>query len=318
MASRDNPSTEAGWQLIRSFVAVMKAGTLTAAARLLGTTQPTVGRHVRELERLAGETYFLRRGNRLEPTDHAQAMFARALDVEGTVTALARELAQPTRAQATVRLTTSMVFGTYLLPRLLPALLARAPGVEVEVIATDVVQDLYRRDADIAVRLIAPTQPNLIARRVGSVALGLYATRAYLDHHGRPATPAELRDHVLIASRNGLEVRTVAERLGLVPPPAHLPIRSDEMLVRDGLMRAGLGIGACQHWLAALAPDLERVLPEIDVARLPVWLVAHEDLRRSRSLKLIHKALAEELRLLFGDGGAEGGSARHVARRRGC
>lgn len=304
MGARDEPSTEAGWRLVRSFVAVMKAGTLTGAARLLGTTQPTVGRHVRELERLAGETYFLRRGNRLEATDHARAMFSRALDVEGAVTALARELAEPMRSRATVRLTTSTVFGTHLLPRLLPALLARASGVEIEIIATDAVQDLHRRDADIAVRFVAPTQPDLIARRVGFVALGLYATRAYLDRHGRPSTPADLSRHVLIASRDGAEVRTVAERLGVLPPE-RLPVRSDEFLVRHGLVRSGLGIGACQDWLAALAPELERVLPGVEAARLPVWLVAHEDLRRSRSLRLVHDALAEELGRMFGDEGAK-------------
>ena len=299
MEPTDASSREADWRLVRSFVAVMKAGTLTGAARALGTTQPTVGRHVRELERLAGETYFLRRGNRLEPTDHARAMLARAFDVEGAVTVLARELAQPTRARATVRLTTSTTFGTHLVPRLLPGLLAAASGVEVEIAATDDVQDLHRRDADLAVRLVAPVQPDLIARRVGTVVVGLYATRGYLDRHGRPGTPAGLRDHAVIASRDGAEVRTLAERLGF-PFPQRLPVRSDEFVVRHGLLLAGLGVGACQDWLAALSPELERVLPGIEAARLPVWLVAHEDLRRSRSLRLVHDALLEELVRLFG------------------
>lgn len=293
---------EADWRLVRAFVAVMQAGTLTGAARALGTTQPTVGRQVRALERLAGETYFLRRGNRLEPTDHARAMLARALDVERAVTGLTRAMAQPTPDRATVRLTTSTVFGTHLIPRLLPAVMARAPGVEIEVIATDLVEDLHRRDADIAVRLVAPAQPDLIARRVGWVAIGLYATPAYLDAHGRPATPADLASHALIASRDGAEVRRVAERLGLAPP-SRMPIRSDAFLVRDALVRAGLGIGPCQDWLAALVPGLERVLPDVEAARLPVWLVAHEDLRRSRSLRAVRDGLADTLQRMFGSGG---------------
>lgn len=291
-------SEEADWRLVRAFVAVMQAGTLTRAAKLLGTTQPTVGRQLRELERLAGETYFLRRGNRLEPTDHARAMFARALDVEGAVTALARDLAAPAHSQATVRLTTSTIFGIHLLPRLLPALQVEAPDLEVELLATDTVQDLYRRDADIAIRFVAPTQPDLIGRRVGAVTLGLYATPAYLDRHGRPADLADLRDHVLITSRAGEEVRG---RLDL-SMPARAPIRSDEQQVRESLVRAGLGIGACQAWLAATDPRLERVLPGFEAARLPIWLVAHEDLRRSRSLRLVYDFLGKELGALFGDG----------------
>lgn len=292
-------TSEADWRLVRAFVAVMQAGTLTGAARLLGTTQPTVGRQIRELEQLAGETYFLRCGSRLEPTEHAQMLFARALDVERAVTALARSLAQPHTSHSKVRITTSEIFGTQLLPRLIPSLLSKVPDVEIEVTATDRVQDLHRRDADLAIRFVAPTQPDLIARQVGEVALGLYATPSYLDQHGRPRTPQDLVEHNLISSRDGSEIRTVAKRLGLDPLPNRMPVRSDDLLVRESFVRAGLGIGACHNWLAATVPGLERVLPDLDVVRLPVWLVAHEDLRRSRSMKALHDALADELASLF-------------------
>ncbi|WP_162242183.1 MULTISPECIES: LysR family transcriptional regulator [unclassified Rhizobium] len=295
---------EADWRLVRAFVAVMQAGTLTGAARQLGTTQPTVGRQIRALERMAGETYFLRRGVRLEPTDHAQVLFARALDVERAVTTLARSLATPQTSRSKVRITTSEIFGTQLMPLLIPTLLAKVPGVEIEVIATDRLQDLHRRDADLAIRFVAPLQPELIARQVGEVSLGLYATPGYLDQHGRPRSPADLRDHTLISSRDGTEVRTVARRLGLDLRPDSMPVRSDELLVRDSFIRAGLGIGACHTWLATLVPGLERVLPDLDVIRLPVWLVAHEDLRRSRSLRLLHDALADDLRARFQGGNA--------------
>jgi len=299
MMSSAPPDDQADWRLVRAFVAVMRTGNLTRAAHLLATTQPTVGRQIRELERLAGETYFLRRGNRLEPTEHARVMFARAVDVEGAVTALARDLAAPARAKGTVRLTTSTTFGVHLLPRILPALMRKAPGVEIEIIATDLVQNLHRRDVDVAIRLVAPTQPDLIARRMGFVSIGLYATTAYLNRHGRPLRPQDLSDHLLIADRDGSEIVAAANRLGIVPLPAPQTLRSDELLVRDGLMRAGLGIGTCHVWLADRAPELERVLPETDVARLPVWLIAHEDVRRSSSLRAVYDGLTEELQGLF-------------------
>lgn len=293
-------TSEADWRLVRAFVAVMQAGTLTGAARLLGTTQPTVGRQIRELEQLAGETYFLRRGSRLEPTEHAQLLFARALDVERAVTALARSLAEPLTTHAKVRLTTSEIFGTQLLPSLIPSLMARVPGVEIEVTATDRVQDLHRRDADLAIRFVAPTQPDLIAWQVGEVTIGLYATPSYLDRHSRPKTPQDLLTHNLISSLDGREIKAAAKQLGLSSSPNRMPLRSDSLLVREGFVRAGLGIGACHNWLATAVPGLERVLAELDVVRLPVWLVAHEDLRRSRSMKLLYDALGDELAARFG------------------
>ncbi len=299
MVNLSASTSEADWRLVRAFVAVMQAGTLTGAAHVLGTTQPTVGRQIRELEQLAGETYFLRRGSRLEPTEHAQMLFSRALDVERAVTALARSLAMPHTSLSKVRITTSEIFGTHLLPRLIPSLMAKVPGVEIEVTATDRVQDLHRRDADLAIRFVAPAQPDLIARQVGEVALGLYATPEYLSQHGRPRTPQDLFEHKLISSRDGSEISTVAKRLGLEPIPNRMPVRSDNLLVREGFVRAGLGIGACHNWLAVAVPGLERVLPGIDVVRLPIWLVAHEDLRRSRSMKLLYDALADELAARF-------------------
>lgn len=292
-------SPEADWRLIRAFVAVMRTGSLTKAAHSLGTTQPTVGRQIRELERLAGETYFLRRGNRLEPTDHAHAMFARANDVEGAVSGLARDLASPPSARGTVRLTTSATFGTFLIPRLVPELLASTPGLEIEIIATDVVQDLHRRDADIAVRFVAPAQPDLIARRVGSLTIGLYARPEYLDRHGRPQNADDLRQHVLLTSRNGAEVSVLTEHLGIAALQTRQPIRSDELLVRHGFLTAGLGIGPCHEWLAAKSPGLERVLPELELLRLPIWIVAHEDLRRSYSLRLVYDTLVKLLESRF-------------------
>jgi DNA-binding transcriptional LysR family regulator len=289
-------SPEADWKLVRAFLAVMQTGNLTRAALQLGTTQPTVGRQIRELERLSGEVYFLRRGNRLEPTERAEAMFARARGVEASVTGLARALARPADAEtATVRITSSSIFGVELLPRLLAGLLEAAPGVTFELHATDEVHDLLRRDADIAIRLFDPRQADLIARRVGVVTVGLYASTAYLDRHGRPTHLGDLAGHSLVASASGQEERLAAEAARVEIRPEHMRVRTDSFLVRNASIRAGLGIGPCHNWLAAELPDIERVLPGVDVGALPLWLVAHEDLRRSRNLRRVFDALLAAL-----------------------
>lgn len=145
------------WTLIRSFLAVMREGTLTRAASALGLTQPTLGRHIRGIERMAGEPLFTRRGNRLNPTEAAQALFERGKDIEQAVVALGRAIVgTPDDMAGTVRITASMVLGVELLPRLLPGLLAAIPGLEVEVIARDTVDNLLRRDAD-RIRRLTPT-----------------------------------------------------------------------------------------------------------------------------------------------------------------
>lgn len=291
---------EADWRLVRAFVAVMRTGNLTRAAAALRTTQPTVGRQIRILEDLAGETYFLRQGNRLVPTERARMVYERAIQVEEAVTGLARELASPPNDERkTVRITTSPMFGAELMPSLLPELMAKVPEADFEVIATDEVENLMRRDADIAIRFVQPTQGDLVALPVAKVAIGLYASRDYIARRGRVENPADLVDHIFISNRSGDDVRQGAAALGLDPEAMRLFARSDLAVFRNSAVVAGIGICACHTWWADLRPDLERVLPGIDVATLPLWLVAHEDMRRSLTQRNVFAILRIALKERF-------------------
>ena len=288
--------TRPDWTLLRSFVEVVRTGSLTAAARILGTTQPTVGRHVRQLEALAGDVLFDRRDARLIPTERALDLFPWAERVEGEVTALGRAFALPVAGIAgPVRITTSETFAAHVLPGMLVPLIEAHPGLSIEIAASDEVQDLVRRDADLAIRFVRPKQPNLVARKVGGVEIGLYATKALLDRTGRPDGPRDLLAHRIISSVGGAEVNAFAAAHGIAAEMAPPALRVDSMPVRMAMVRAGLGIGPLHRWLADPDDVLERVLPDLVLRTLPIWMVAHSDLARSRRLRVAFDHLADAL-----------------------
>lgn len=278
------------WRLVRAFVAVMQDGTLSAAARRLGTTQPTVGRQIRTLEAACGEVLFLRRGTRLDPTEAARAIHAQAEDVDAAVRALGHAFGRLAgdAGPRVVRITAPTLICDHLLPRLLPGI-AAAADVQLHLVPSDAVQDLHRRAADIALRLVEPRQPDLIARRIGRVAIGLVAAPAYLDRAGVPAAPADLARHRLILPTDDRVVAAVAARAGMDPAALAAPLRSDDLRHRHALVAAGLGIGTGHDWMAAAG--LVRVLPAFAVDVRPVWLVATEDIRTSAALRAVHDAL---------------------------
>ncbi|HEY8356141.1 MAG TPA: LysR family transcriptional regulator [Ramlibacter sp.] len=296
MEQPPNYLIEADWKLVRAFVAVMRTGTLTKAAFELKTTQPTIGRQIRALETLAGESYFRRRGNRLEPTDRAHAMYAVAADVEASLTGLARTMTAPASGERRiVRVTSSVNLATNLVPRLLAQLAPLYADLSFEVSATDAVENLLRRDADIAIRLTRPSQSGLVALKVGELPIGLYASRSYIERMGLPNSIEALLEHRFVADTAGQDVRDGAKRLGLNSDKMMFALCSASPLVRFGAVQAGMGIGAAVRLMADAQPNLTRILPQIDVASLPVWLVAHDDLHRSNTLRRVFDGLRELL-----------------------
>jgi DNA-binding transcriptional LysR family regulator len=295
---RPNPLETApmNWPWLRSFVAVLKTGSLTAAARHLNTTQPTVGRHIRALERQLGETLFDRQPDGLVPTARATEIYERAAAVEEAVSGLTASIGQASpQLSGLVRVTTSMVFAVELLPGLLQDLLRRHPALQVEVIASDDVRNLLRREADIAVRLVRPQQGEVIATKVGDVQMGLYARRDYLAREGTPTHADALRQHSLIGYEDAKATVDAMAQIGLTVAPAQVRVRSDNFLSQLAAIRAGCGIGACQLWLADRYPELQRVLPDAKPWQFPVWVAAHDDLNRSRRIRVVFDHLVAGL-----------------------
>ena len=190
---------EPRWELLRTFAAASASGSLSGAARALAIRQSTASRHIAELEASVGGTLFVRTPHGLRPTELAAALLPHAEAMMGAASALARAASGvPASVIGTVRITASEMIGGEVLPPIIAELMAMHPELRVELVLDNAVRDLGRGDADIAVRMVRPTQGSLVTRKVGEVALGLYAARSYLHRRGIPESPAELGRHVLI------------------------------------------------------------------------------------------------------------------------
>jgi len=284
------------WELLHTLLGVLREGSLSGAARLLGLTQPTVGRHIAALEEALGQVLFTRSPTGLLPTDTALALRSHAEQMETAAAALQRAAsAQGDQCVGTVRVTASEVIGIEVLPPIVVALRERHPGLVLELALGSRVQDLLRREADIAVRMTPPEQGQLIARRIGSIELGLHAHPAYLDRCGRPASLADMAGHTLIGFDTVTPfIRAGAKRLGGISRDS-FALRCDADLGQLALVRAGAGIGVCQLPLARREPVLERLLPQQFSWPLETWVAMHEDLRQNVTCRAVFDALVDGL-----------------------
>lgn len=287
---------EPGWELYRSFLAVLREGSLSAAGRVLGLTQPTIGRHVEELERALGAALFTRSPQGLTATETALELSPHAEVMESAAAALLRVASGPAgEVQGSVRVTASEVVGVEVLPPILAAFRRDHPKVAVELSLSNETEDLLRRDADIAVRMVRPTQGALVARHLGVIALGLHAHRRYLDAYGAPATWDDLASHSLI----GFDTETAAIRAlraqGRYFGREHFAFRADSDVAQLAAIRAGIGIGICQVGVARRDADLVHLLPGTLGFDLDTWLVMHPDLKSSRRVRLLYDHLAQGL-----------------------
>jgi len=289
-------SAAVDWERHRAFLAVIDTGSLSAAARALGAAQPTVRRRIEDLEAQLGVALFTRSPSGLTPTSVGTALARHARAMASAAAALARAASAEAEAAAgVVRITASEVVGMEVLPPILAALRQDHPGLIFELALTNRNEDLLRREADIAVRMVRPTQEALVARRVGVITLGMHAHKRVLDAWGRPATLDEARRLPLIGYETDTAgVRTV-RAMGLGLKPEDFALRSDNDLAQLAAIRAGLGLGICQVGLALRDPMLERVLADSFAYDLETFVVAHEDLKDVRRVRLVFDALVEGL-----------------------
>jgi DNA-binding transcriptional LysR family regulator len=284
------------WDLLRSFLAVMQEGSLSGAARTLGMTQPSLGRHVRELEASLGVPLFSRASNGLVPTDAAIELRPHAETMASAAASLRRAASGAQDVlEGVVRITASEVIGVEVLPPMLAAFRRRHPAIVIELSTTNVTENMLRRDADIAVRNVAPKQDALVARHVCRIPVGLHAHPDYLATAGRPRTLAGLGAHTLIGYDEETPfIRATRPAAGMPYSREHFGLRTDSHLAALAALRAGYGIGFCQVPLGRRY-GLVRLFPKALEVPLGIWLVMHEDQRTSRRIHAVFDHLAEGL-----------------------
>ncbi len=289
-------NADPGWELYRSFLAVMREGSLSAAARALGLTQPSLGRHMRELESTLGVVLFARSPQGLTPTDlahelvpHAQAMASASAALQRTASAGREEIS------GAVRISASEVIGAEVLPAILTAFRQRHPGIVIELSLSNQPADILRRDADIAIRMVQPTQEALVARHVGRVELGLFAHQRYLDTYGHPDSLADLARHALIGFDTERPYIRRMRPQGFPYAREHFAWRTDSDLAALAALRAGFGIAVAQVNLARRDAQLVRLLSSQLSLSMDTWVVMHQDLRQSLRVRRLFEHLAEAL-----------------------
>jgi len=285
------------WNRARAFLVTAEEGSLSAAARALGMTQPTLGRQVDALEEELGVALFERVGRGLALTasgvgllDHVRAMGEAASRVSLTASGHSQSV------EGLVTLTASEVVAAFLLPPLLARLRASHPGLEIKVVASTALRDLRRREADVAIRSGKPTDPELVATRLRDTPARLYATPGYLRRIGRPKAPADLRRADFIGfSDDGDRFLDGMNAMGFPLERKNLPIHTADHLVLWELVKQGLGVGVIIEEVGDTEPLVERVLPAHPPIPVPMWLVAHREVRTSRRVRLVFDLVAEML-----------------------
>ena len=284
------------WTLIRSLLAVAETGSLSAAARETGQSQPTLGRHVRTLEDHLGGPLFERhpRGLRPSPLGHALLPGARAMR-EGARQIDLAAAGRDARPSGPVRLTASVYVSVHILPPILTAIRARHPEITLDLVATDRSENLLFHEADIALRMYRPEQLDMITRHLGEVRLGLYAAQGYLDRAGTPQRFADVLDHDLIGYDRDDRIIRGFRTAGLKVTRDSFALRTDDQVAYWELVRAGAGIGVGQRSVADNDPSVTRILPDAPLPTLPVWLTAHQAVRHTPRVSRVWEALAEGL-----------------------
>ncbi|WP_323012846.1 LysR family transcriptional regulator [Devosia sp.] len=287
---------EPDWALWRSFAAVLAQGSLSAAARQLGLSQPTIGRHVEALEAQLGVTLFERALTGLKPTPLALRLHdpVQAAQAALNQAIMAAEGAQQ-EATGTVRITASTMISNYVLPEILAAIRRLHPHIALEIVPSDSAENLLMREADIALRMFRPTQLELVTRHLGDIPLVPVAHRDYLARRGRPETLKDLWDHDLLGFDRSDAIIAHASTLGHRLTRDHFPLRSDDQPLLWELLKAGLGIGFAQANLARRTPGLVILPIALDIPPLPLWLTTHRELFTSHRIRVIYDALAQGL-----------------------
>jgi len=284
------------WNRARAFLVTAEEGSLSAAARALGLAQPTLGRQVAALEQELGVALFERVGrglaltaSGLELVEHVRTMGDAANRIALTASGQSQSI------EGTICIAATEVYAAFVLPPVVKKLRRAAPELTIEIVASNVVSDLRRREADIALRHVRPTDQDLIAKRLPDDAVHLYATPTYLAQIGNPRFLAECSQVDFIGFDQAPSLRESLNAMGFTLADNNFPVLTGSHLVQWELVKHGVGVGIMPLRVGDAEPSVTRVLPGMDPFEIPVWLVAHRELNTSRRVRLVFDLLVDEL-----------------------
>lgn len=292
----DWKSVNFDWNRARAFLVTAEEGSLSAAARALGMTQPTLGRQVTALEQELGVALFERAGQGLvltpgglELVEHVRAMGDAANRVSLTASGQSQNI------EGNVCITASEVDAVFILPPIIAKLRQMEPKISIEIVATNIASDLRRREADIAIRNFRPTQPDLITKKIKDVSARLYATPGYLGQIGKLKFPGDFeRADFVSFDGTGMIIHNL-NALGLNLTKKNFPILSENYIAHWELVKQGLGVGIMPEDIGDAEPLVQRALPELKPIVFPIWLTTHRELNTSRRVRMVYDLLAAEL-----------------------
>jgi DNA-binding transcriptional LysR family regulator len=290
-------SVKFDWNKARAFLVTAEEGSLSAAARALGMAQPTLGRQVDGLEQELGIVLFERVGRGLTLTPSGLELLEHVRDMgeaAGRVSMTA--LGQSQALEGTICISASETYAAVLLPPIIAKLRKMEPGIQVEIVVANHASDLRRREADIAIRNFRPTEPDLIAKKIGDADAVLYATPDYIAEIGNPTKPYDLRHAEFVnMDHSGMMLKGL-NTLGLGLTEANFPLLTENYLVMWELVRQGAAIGLLDAYIGDADPVVRRVLPNLEPLVFPIWLVSHRELTTNRRIRMVYDFLAAELR----------------------
>lgn len=276
------------WEDLHVVLALARAGSHAGAARVLGVDATTIGRKLGALEQRLGARLFQRLGKQLVLTDAGTRLSLRAERVEAELRAAERELfGEDARSEGSVRLTASDGIVDHVLVPALPILLARAPALTVALRADARSLDLSQREADVAVRLVRPKEPALIARPLAPIAFGLFASVRYAAERGLPRDSAALSAHPLIGLSERLADTPQARWLARTVPGTRHPVAANSTAAQVQACLEGLGLALLPRVVARRIPGLVPVLPGCAPPPRTAYAVCHGELRKNARIATV-------------------------------
>lgn len=293
----DWKSVKFDWNRARAFLVTVEEGSLSAAARALGMTQPTLGRQVSALEEELGVVLFEHVGNGLiltpnglELVDHVRAMGDAASRVSLSAAGKSQSI------EGSICISASEVDATFRLPAFIAKLRNQEPGIDIEIVVSNDASDLRRREADIAIRTFHPEHPDLIAKKIREINIRLYASPGYINSIGNPDSVSGLSQADFIGFDRSDTVLNILNGFGSNLTQRNFPIITKFLLMQYELVKKGMGIALFPEDIGDADPQIERVIPVLEpIAILPLWLVSHRELRTSKRIRVVYDLLQEEL-----------------------